>query len=72
MQYARRELLADLARNKPALVVVQSRDVFPSVTGDALDSRDSLPGFPELQWLIDTQYTFSKKVEDFDLYTRNR
>jgi hypothetical protein len=72
MQYARRELLADLARNKPALVVVQSRDVFPSVTGDALDSRDSLPGFPELQRLIDSQYTFSKKVEDFDLYTRNR
>jgi hypothetical protein len=31
-----------------------------------------LPGFPELQRLIDSQYTFSKKVEDFDLYTRNR
>jgi hypothetical protein len=68
--YARKELLADLAKNPPALVIVQSRDVFPSVTGDTLDSRDSLPGFPELKRLIDTRYTFSKTIEDFELYTR--
>jgi hypothetical protein len=68
--YARRELLSDLRKNPPALVVVQSRDVFPSVTGDALDSRDSLPGFPELQQLIESRYELAKRVEDFDLYTR--
>jgi hypothetical protein len=72
MQYARRELMADLARNPPAMVIVQTRDVFPSVTGDALDSKDSLPSFPELAQLIDSNYAFSKKIEDFEIYARKR
>src|SRR6185436_15012504 len=46
--YARAELMRDLEASKPAAIVVQRHDVFPAVTGDALDSRDSLPFFPEL------------------------
>lgn len=68
--YARKELMADLRHEPPALVVVQSRDVFPSVTGDHLDSRDSLPGFPELDAWLRSGYVLSNKLEDFDLYTR--
>jgi len=68
--YARRELMADLHRRVPALVVVQHNDVFPSVTGHALDSHDELPGFPELYGFIESDYEFIKRIEDFDIYER--
>jgi hypothetical protein len=70
--YARRELLRDLKQNVPALIIVQHNDVFPSVTGHALDSHDELPGFPELAGFIEGGYQFVKRIEDFDLYERKR
>ena len=69
-KYARSELMRDLKRNTPAMLVVQTRDVFPSVTGNSLDSRDSLPGFPELEEFMASQYVFRRRIEDFDLYSR--
>jgi hypothetical protein len=71
-KYARRELMRDLTRDTPATIVVQTRDVFPSVTGNALDSRDSLPSFPELDEFISSKYVFRKRVEDFDIYALAR
>lgn len=71
-KYARRELMRDLMRDTPASIVVQTRDVFPSVTGNALDSRDSLPSFPELDEFISSKYVFRKRVEDFDIYALAR
>ena len=68
--YARSELMHDLKRNRPAMVIVQHNDVFPSVTGHVLDSHDELPGFPELNGFIAHDYEFLKRVEDFDLYQR--
>jgi hypothetical protein len=70
--YARQELMRDLSRNTPAMIVVQARDVFPSVTGNALDSRDSLPAFPELDRLLASKYVFRKSIEDFDIYALAR
>ncbi|MET0794390.1 MAG: glycosyltransferase family 39 protein [Polyangiaceae bacterium] len=68
--YARRELMQDLLKNRPAMVIVQHNDVFPSVTGHVLDSHDELVGFPELNGFIDDGYEFIKRIEDFDLYQR--
>lgn len=68
--YARRELMRDLIHNRPAIVIVQHNDVFPSVTGHLFDSHDELPGFPELNAFIDDGYEFVKRIEDFDLYQR--
>jgi hypothetical protein len=70
-QAARRLLMQDLAHNPPSLVVVQSRDVFPSVTGNGLDSKDSLPDFPELRLYIEEGYTHVRKIEDFEIYARD-
>jgi hypothetical protein len=69
--YSRRELLKDLSLNRPKIIVVQRRDVFPSVTGSPLDSRDELPNFPELNSLIETQYIKVKEIEDFEIYERS-
>jgi hypothetical protein len=69
--YSRRELLKDLSAKRPKLIVVERYDVFPGVTGSKLDSRDELPGFPELKSLIDTQYRKVKEIEDFEIYERD-
>jgi len=69
--HARRELLQDLSKNRPKVIVVERRDVFPSVTGSPLDSRDELPNFPELKALIDSQYRKVREIEDFDIYERS-
>ncbi len=68
--YARNQLMRELTEHRPAMVIVQHNDVFPSVTGHVLDSHDELPGFPELKDLIDGDYEFVKRIEDFDLYQR--
>jgi len=68
--YARRELLHDLQRHAPALIIVQHNDVFPAVTGHAIDSHDELSGFPELAGFIEHGYEFVKRIEDFDIYER--
>ena len=68
--YARRELMNDLKKQPPKLFIVQYHDVFPSVTGHALDSRDELPGFPELDGYLKDGYELVKRIEDFDLYQR--
>jgi hypothetical protein len=67
---ARSTLMADLARCPPQLIAVQSNDVFPSVTGDDLDSRRALRTFPELSVLIERDYELIEAIEDFELYER--
>lgn len=69
--FSRRDLLKDLATNRPKVIVVERYDVFPSVTGSPLDSRDELPNFPELKSLIDTQYRKVREIQDFDIYERS-
>lgn len=69
--YARSQLLKDLSLNRPKLIVVERRDVFPSVTGSPLDSRDELPNFPELKALLDNQYRKVREIEDFEIYERS-
>jgi Dolichyl-phosphate-mannose-protein mannosyltransferase len=69
--FSRRELLADLSLNRPKVIVVERRDVFPSVTGSPLDSRDELPNFPELKSLLEHQYRKVREIEDFELYERS-
>jgi hypothetical protein len=65
---ARATLMAELDARPPRAIVVEHRDVFPVVTGDALDSADTLHRFPELAARINDQYTLSTTIEDFDIY----
>ncbi|WP_437645215.1 glycosyltransferase family 39 protein [Sorangium sp. So ce362] len=67
-QEARDALMRDLAASPPTAIVVERHDVFPSVTGDALDSRDTLDGFPALADLIDDRYELAVRIEDFEIY----
>lgn len=66
----RRELMAELERDRPSAVVVERRDVFPFVTGDRLDSAASLETFAALKAMVDRDYELVTTIEDFDLYAR--
>lgn len=65
---ARKALLADLARTRPAVFVVQRRDIFPAVTGSMRDSVGELDQFPELQLMLESQYDLRRRIEDFEIY----
>jgi hypothetical protein len=69
---ARQELMEDLRRTPPEVIVVQRNDSFYMVTGDSLDSAAALWQFPELARLVEQEYRFVSEVADFDLYERVR
>jgi hypothetical protein len=64
----RETLMRDLAEGQPAAIVVEHRDVFPVVTGDAIDSADTLARFPELRDRLAAGYRLDLSIEDFDIY----
>ncbi len=64
----RETLMRDLEAGRPAAIVVEHHDVFPMVTGDAIDSADTLRGFPALGELIAARYSLATTIEDFDVY----
>jgi hypothetical protein len=68
---SRRELLRDLSRTRPKLIVVERRDVFHAVTGSGLDSKGELPNFPELRALLESQFRKVREIEDFEIYERS-
>jgi len=67
-EHTRERLMQDLDARPPKAIVVEHRDVFPAVTGDALDSADTLKRFPALAARIDDGYTLATTIEDFDVY----
>jgi hypothetical protein len=52
------------------LLVVQSQDVFPYLTGRELDSSGEVAYFPELSQLLASEYRLVKLIEDFEIYLR--
>jgi hypothetical protein len=67
---SRDRLMSDLERTPPAVIVVEHRDVFPAVTGNNLDSADSLSVFPRLASYLRQGYVLAERIEDFDLYVK--
>jgi hypothetical protein len=65
---ARKVLIQDLEKYRPAAIVVEHRDVFPMVTGDAIDSAGTLDDFTEFRSLLDSRYWLARSIEDFDVY----
>ena len=63
----RATLLRDLAEHPPSAVVVEHRDVFPMVTGDAIDSADTMFDFWDFYVFLQ-KYKLYKTVEDMDIY----
>ena len=64
----RATLMRDLDGGRPAAIVVERRDVFPMVTGDAIDSADTLKSFEALRDRLAERYALAATIEDFDVY----
>ncbi|MCC6215432.1 MAG: glycosyltransferase family 39 protein [Polyangiaceae bacterium] len=67
---SRRDLLGELERDPPRVIVVQRGDQFWWVTGDQLDSAQALETFPELEARLAADYELKRRVGDFDLHVR--
>lgn len=67
---ARDELIADVRRSRPRVVLVQHGDYFEFVTGDDRDSYAALKTFPELERIVEDDYVPVGMVDDLDLYLR--
>ncbi len=63
----RKTLLEDLAKTPPAAVVVEHHDVFPMVTGDTIDSADTLFDFWDF-FVFLQKYELIEKAGDLDVY----
>ncbi len=66
----RPRLMADLTSHPPSVVVVEENDVFPFVTGDRLDSAQSLTGFPELHQFLLAHYLPGVGIGKLKLFVR--
>lgn len=60
-------LLRDLAAHPPAAVVVEHRDVIPMVTGDGIDSADTLYDFWDFYVFLQ-RYRLDKTIGQLDVY----
>lgn len=69
-QESRKTLMEELARARPAVIVVARNDRLPWVVGNGQDSSESLQGFPELLSFIAEHYSLTGRLKRFDLFVR--
>lgn len=66
----RDELLRDLGRRPPVLVLVLRNDAIPWASGRADDSEAQLRSWPELNGWLQAHYRSEAQIEDFTIYRR--
>lgn len=71
-RWARDELMRELEADPPRVVVVERGDVFPLVTGNDDDSAGALLGFERLHRFIEERYAYQQRIQDFEIYVRER
>jgi hypothetical protein len=67
---ARDELMRDLGRSRPLVIVVEHGDAVPQVTGTFADSATELVGFEALRSLVASEYRRVFQAGEFDVYRR--
>lgn len=68
---ARDRLMRHLEEHPPAAIVVAHHDVFPTVTGNTVDSANVLDhDFAALKRYITRDYGEPERVQDFDIFVR--
>ncbi|HDQ98996.1 MAG TPA: hypothetical protein ENN51_01725, partial [candidate division WOR-3 bacterium] len=66
----RREFIAALAADPPAVIVVAGHDATPLVTGHELDSREALVAFTPLRALVVRDYELEARIARFAVLRR--
>jgi hypothetical protein len=67
---ARRELVAELRADPPAVFIVARGDDFRLVTGNRRDSEAELAGFAPLRELLERDYRRERRIGSFTLHVR--
>jgi hypothetical protein len=69
---ARSELMVDLARSNPEVILVEHRDFVDGVVGLMVDSVFDMHEFAALRGFITTHYTRAATLGRFDVYRRRQ
>jgi hypothetical protein len=69
-QRARAELIGDLDAHPPRAIVVEHQDVVYAMTGDVVDSADTLREFPALATRLARSYELESTIGNLDVYFR--
>jgi hypothetical protein len=64
----RRTLMNDLESHPPEVIITQVRDAIPFVTGNRLNSTDSIPLFPEFERFLNSRYRKAKTLDRFSIW----
>jgi len=67
----RREVIAELLANPPAVFIVVHKDHNPGTLGHNKDSYTTFLEFPDLHEFVDRCYEFEAQVDRFELYRLN-
>ena len=70
LQVARDQLMEELYKTNPSVIVVVRRDALPHVTGNKLDSQSALKTFPRLDRFVRERYRRALVVEDLTVFKR--
>jgi hypothetical protein len=66
------EFVDDLEREHPAYIVLQRNENAPWITGHWIDPVEFVPLLPRFQALLQTDYEFDRRIEDYFLYRRRQ
>ncbi len=64
----RKEFVDDLTKSPPKLILVAEGDPLYFISGYNEDSKQLLERFPEFRSVLNSNYVFKNKVDDFDYY----
>lgn len=71
-QMSREELMAALQRSRPALMIIESGDSIPVVTGNSADSFEALAGFSGLKSFLVSNYVPADQFGNLQLFVRRQ
>lgn len=64
------EFVDDLARRRPAYIILQRGENARWITGHSIDAVDFVPLIPRFQATLEQQYVKEQTIEDYTLYRR--
>lgn len=64
----RNEFISELHKTKPKLIIIASNDPLFYISGYNEDSKQLLERFNEFKKILDNEYVFKKRIDDYDFY----
>ena len=64
----RNELISELHKTKTKLIIIASNEPLYYISGFNEDSKQLLERLNEFKKILDNEYVFKKRIDDYDFY----